>query len=107
MLKEWENAAINEQASWLYDRRNVDQDVFRRFRENGDVINMATSAAELTKDLNFWKTEEEVQKVAFLYMKETKGLRPFDSYNMKPDSYDIKAGSKHDTEGKKPTANDA
>lgn len=63
---------------------------------------MAANAAELTKDVNFWKSEEEIQRVAYLYMKETKALRPFDNFNMKPDSYDIKAGSKHENEGKKP-----
>lgn len=65
---------MNEYMSYIYDRRILDMEVLRRFRENGDVIQMVTDPIELTKDAGFWKIEDEITKVAYLHLKDLKKL---------------------------------
>ncbi len=48
----------------VYDRRNIDIDVFKKFQANGEIIKMTINAAELTKDKTFWKTEDEIHQKA-------------------------------------------
>lgn len=57
LLREWEGEQMNEYYRNVYDRRNIDLDVFKRFQANGEIIKMTINAAELTKDKNFWKIE--------------------------------------------------
>ena len=42
-LKEWEQQQINEYLKWCFDRRIIDQEVYKRFQLNGESIRMATS----------------------------------------------------------------
>lgn len=93
---------MNEHASFTYDRRVIDQEVMRRFRENGDVINIAHNMADLNKDIAFWKLEEEISKIAYLHMKDLKKISPYDMFVMKPESYDVKSGGMAVNAGKKP-----
>ena len=101
-IKEWESAQYNEWAAYMYDRRIIDGEVFRRYRENGDIVNMCIDHRELTKDVGFWRSEEEIRRAAWLHIKDLKKLKPFDMFDMKPDGYEVKTGTKHMNEGKKP-----
>ena len=41
LLRDWEQAVMNEFFSFVYDRRFIDQDVFRRLQAQGEIIKMA------------------------------------------------------------------
>jgi len=60
LLREWELEQQNEYYRFVYDRRNLDLDVFKPFQTQGDTIKMTIDAKDLTKDKQFWKTEEEI-----------------------------------------------
>ena len=49
-----------EYFKYVYDRRYIDADVFRKLQSNGEIIKMAIDAKDLTRDNNFWKTEQEI-----------------------------------------------
>jgi hypothetical protein len=103
-LKERELDQYNEYAKYMYDRRIVDGEVMRRYRENGDIVSMCVDHRELTKDVGFWKSEEEIRKLAYLHIRELKKIRAYDLFNMQPDSYNVKGDNKAENEGKKPQA---
>ena len=60
LLREWEQELQLEYFKFVYDRRNLDLDVFKRFQGNGEIIKMTVDARELTKDKNFWRSEKEI-----------------------------------------------
>jgi hypothetical protein len=93
---------MNDWAAYMYDRRIIDGEVFRRYRENGDIVNMVIDHRELTKDLGFWRSEEEIRRVAWLHIKDLKKMKAYDAFDMKVESYEVKTGTKHVNEGKKP-----
>lgn len=55
---------MNEYFRNVYDRRDIDLDVFKKFQANGEIIKMTVDAGELAKDKNFWKTEAEIAERA-------------------------------------------
>lgn len=61
LLRDWEIEQQNEYYRFVYDRRLIDVDVFRKLQQNGEIIKMAIDAKDLTKDANFWRTEQEIQ----------------------------------------------
>ena len=60
LLRDWEVDQQHEHFSYVYDRRMIDADVFRKLQQNGEIIKMAIDAKDLTKDANFWRTEKEI-----------------------------------------------
>ena len=50
LLKEWEAEQQAEYYKFVYDRRNLDQDVFKPFQINGDFIKNTIDPKELMKD---------------------------------------------------------
>ena len=59
----------NEYFSKIYDRREVDIDVFKKFQANGVIIKMTIDPVELTKDKKFWTSETDIQDRAVHYIK--------------------------------------
>lgn len=51
---------MNAYFSYVYDRRFIDQDVFRRLQAQGEIIKMAIDSKDLNKDGGFWKEEEQI-----------------------------------------------
>lgn len=49
---------MNENFAWIYDRRAIDQEVFKKFQNNGDEIKAAANYKELNKNDEFWKNEK-------------------------------------------------
>jgi len=90
LLREWEQEQMNEYYKNMYDRRNIDLDVFKRFQANGEIIKMTINAAELTKDKNFWKQESEIQERAVQFINQMKRIKPFDVHKLQPQTYDLK-----------------
>lgn len=60
LLREWEQELYAENIKYVYNRRDLDADVFKKFQANGEIIKMTVDARELTKDKNFWKGESEI-----------------------------------------------
>ena len=87
--------------SYIYDKRIIDMEVIRRFREQGDIIQMLSDPFDLTKDINFWKTEDEITKCAYLHLKDLKKMKAFNDFGFKVDSYDVKGGEKLEVGGKR------
>ena len=50
LLRDWENDIQTEYFQFVYDRRYIDVDVFRKLQHNGEIIKMAIDAKDLTKD---------------------------------------------------------
>ena len=50
LLKEWEAEQQAEYYKFVYDRRNLDADVFKPFQINGDFIKNTIDPKELMKD---------------------------------------------------------
>jgi hypothetical protein len=70
LLRDWELDVINEHSSFGYDRRQIDQDVFRRMQAQGEIIRMAIDQKDLNRDGNFWREEEILLKKAQAHLKE-------------------------------------
>ena len=71
LLREWEQELQGEYFKFVYDRRVLDMDVFKKFQANGEVIKMANDI-ELTKDKNFWKSEADIQENAIRFINQMK-----------------------------------
>ena len=82
LLRDWEVDCQNEYYRYVYDRRHIDMDVFRKLQQNGEIIKMAIDAKDLTKDANFWRTEAEIQQKAVAYINSLKKLKPFDYHQI-------------------------
>lgn len=54
LLREWEQEQMNDYYKNIYDRRNIDLDVFKQFQAQGEIIKTTVIASELTKDKKFW-----------------------------------------------------
>ena len=104
LLREWEQEQVNHYYRNIYDRRDIDIDVFKRFQLNGEIIKMTIDAAELTKDKKFWQLENEIQNKAVKYVNSLRKLKPFDLHNLQPQTYDLKMpGDVTGRQRKKPT----
>lgn len=90
LLKDWEQTKVNEAFSWIYDRRVIDQEIFKRFQTLGDTIKTTPDYRNLTLDEEFWKAERETQAHAVSFLNEFKKIKPYDAFNIKPESYDLK-----------------
>ena len=90
LLREWEIEQMLEYFSYIYDRKNVDFEVLRRFQAQGEIIKMAIDYKDLTRDKNFWKTEAEIADKALFYLKQLQRLKPFDYHKIQPQTYDMK-----------------
>lgn len=88
-LREWEVEQQNEHLKFVYDRRDLDIDVFRKLQANGEIIKMAIDARDLAKD-NFWKNEAEIHDKAKWYIDRMKGQKPYDLHGIQPLTYDLK-----------------
>ena len=55
LLREWEQGQLDENHQYYYDKRNVEMEVFNRFKAQGDIINMLEDREELDRDQDFWK----------------------------------------------------
>lgn len=75
---------------FVYDRRDLDIDVFRKFQANGEIIKMTIDARDLTKDKNFWKNETEIHEKAQYFIKRMKMQKPYDLHTIQPLTYDLK-----------------
>ena len=51
---------------------------------------MAIDAKDLTRDNNFWKTEQEIQQRAIQHIRDLKKLKPYDYHKIQPQTYDLK-----------------
>ena len=89
LLREWEQELQGEYFKFVYDRRVLDMDVFKKFQANGEVIKMANDI-ELTKDKNFWKSEADIQENAIRFINQMKRVQPFDVHKLQPQTYDLK-----------------
>jgi hypothetical protein len=38
LLKDWEQTKVNNYFDWIYDRRAIDQEIFKRIQTNGEAI---------------------------------------------------------------------
>ena len=61
LLRDWETVQMNEFFNFVYDRRYIDFDVFKKLQAQGEIIKMAIDQKDLNKDGNFWKEEELIQ----------------------------------------------
>jgi len=75
---------MNDYYRNVYDKRNIDLDVFKRFQQNGEFIKTMINAAELSKDKNFQKNEEEIQEKAKYFVNRLKFIKPFDVHKLHP-----------------------
>jgi len=69
-LHHWEMAIQKEHYSYTYDRRYFDNLVFKKFIGNGKIIKMLVDPNDLAGATNFWKTEDELTKVARDFIKK-------------------------------------
>ena len=81
---------MNEYFKFVYDRRHIDLDVFKKFQANGEIIKMTVDAGELAGDKTFKKTEEEIHERAQWYINSMKRIKPFDTHKIQPQTYDLK-----------------
>ena len=90
LLLEWEMEQRIDYYNKIYDRREIDVDVFKRFMANGEIIKMTIDPSELTKDKKFWQSENEIQDKAVDYINKFKRMRPYDIHKLHPQTYDLK-----------------
>jgi hypothetical protein len=91
LLKDWEQTKVNENFSWIYDRRAIDQEVYKKYQNQGDEMKAALSHQELTHNVEFWKSEEIIRQESLKFMKELKNTKFYDPFYIKPEPYDMKA----------------
>ena len=91
LLKDWEMTQINDFYSYIWDRRILDGEIFRRYKMQGDIIKTTSNMLVLANDLHFWKNENDINIDAQIFVRKMKKLRPYDFFNMKPDVYDMRA----------------
>lgn len=91
LLKDWEQTLVNENFTWIYDRRIIDQEVFKKFQMLGDTIKTTADYRNLTNDQEFWKEERLTQQAAVYFLNEFKKMKPYDTFNIKPETYDMKS----------------
>ena len=75
LLREWEAEQKKEFFSFVYDRQDIDYDVFKKLQDQGDIIKMTIDHNDLTRDKNFWKVEQEIQDKARFYLGGLKRLK--------------------------------
>ncbi len=91
LLKDWEQTKVNENFSWIYDRRVIDQEVFKRFQLLGETIKITADYRTLTNDAEFWKEERATQVATVQFINEFKKMKPYDTFEIKPETYDMKS----------------
>ena len=82
---------MNENFTWIYDRRVIDQEVFKKFQMLGDKIKLASDYRTLTADQEFWKEERAAQAMAATFLDEFKKMKPYDAFNIQPETYDLQS----------------
>lgn len=90
LLREWEQEQMNDYYKNIYDRRNIDLDVFKQFQAQGEIIKTTVIASELTKDKKFWQTEQQIMELAAREINKLKRIKPYDVHKLQPQTYDLK-----------------
>lgn len=90
LLREWEAEQLAEYYKNVFDRRDLDIDVFKKFQQNGDIIKTTIDAKQLAKDKGFWKAEAEIHEKANVYLRYLSRLKPYDVHKIQPQTYDLK-----------------
>ena len=69
----------------------------------GDIIKATGDYRNLTQNEVFWKEETALTLEALKFIKEFKKMKPYDTFNIKPDAYDMKTtgGPEDDKDEKK------
>ena len=57
LLREWEQKQQDEHYDFIYDRRKIDGEVFKKLYDQGEHIKMMPNYKELNQDKGFWKLE--------------------------------------------------
>ena len=83
-LREWEQVQQMEYYQKVFDRKDIDLDVFKKFYANGEIIKMTVDARELTKEKEFWLSEAQIQEDARLWIERLKRVQPFDIHKLHP-----------------------
>lgn len=91
-LHHWELALQKEHYSYTYNRIYFDNLVFKQFISNGKIIKMLVDPNDLAGATNFWKTEDELTKVARGFIKELRTRKVYDFHDISPEEYNLKAG---------------
>jgi len=66
--------------------------VFKKFIGNGKIIKMLVDPNDLAGATNFWKTEDELTKVAREFIRKLRKQKVYDFHNIAPEEYNLKAG---------------
>ena len=67
-LREWETDLQRDYFSYVYDRGPISEEVFKKLQSQGEIIKVTIDHRDLTKDKNFWKTEQDIQEKAKSYI---------------------------------------
>lgn len=62
---------------------------------------MTFGGKDLTNDKNYWKTEQEIQEKAQLYIKQFMNVKPYDIHKLQPHTYDLKMVGDPNSGGRK------
>ena len=68
LLQEWEKREFDNYYRHKFERTDIDLDVFKRFKKQGEIIKMTIDAKEILRDRKFWRTEKEIQRHAIEYI---------------------------------------
>ena len=91
-LHAWELAANKEHFAYSFNRIYFDNEVFKQFMSNGKIIKMLVDPKDLQEAKDFWKTEDEITKLAGKYIRELKTRKVYDFHQINPEAYDLRAG---------------
>jgi hypothetical protein len=100
-LQNWEMAMNKAFYAYTYNRIYADNEVFKQFISNGNVIKMLVDPRDLQGATAFWKNEEDITKLAKKYMAGLRKRKAYDFHDINPEAYDLRADKNMDV-GKAP-----
>jgi len=91
-LHAWELNLNKEHFAYTFNRIYFDNEIFKQFLKNGQIIKMLVDPKDLQDAKEFWKLEDDISKLALKYIKELQTKKVYDFHKIKPEAYDMKAG---------------
>ena len=70
LLREWQGNQEEDYEHYVHSRKKIDNDLFRKLQEQGEIIKQMPNYRELNAERSFWKTEEYLSTVARKYLGE-------------------------------------
>ena len=83
-------AQNKEHYSYSFNRIYFDNEIFKQYQGNGKIIKMLVDPKDLADAKDFWKSEEDITKLARKYMTDLKKRKVYDFHDVNPEAYNLK-----------------